>query len=190
MKLIISNINKVSDDCQSIRDYVDKLRVDDRIKYNNISHPLKKRQFLIGRMLVYEYYGYDFTINENGKLCTKGVYVSLAHSDNWVILGLSDTQIGVDIENFLKQRQFVDMERFLGFLPCHNNPISFYRQFTAFEADYKLDAGKSDSFHTYYKIKTHLICVSCKQENMSIEIYQAIPFKSSHPIALIPLETN
>lgn len=184
MKLIISNINKINDECQSISEYINRLTPADLSRYNNINKPIRKIQFLIGRMLIYENYGYNFFINEKGKICTENKYISLSHSENLVILAISKRKIGVDIENITKQRDFENIGKFLNFSDEFENNIEFYSQFTAYEADYKSEINNQDVFHTYYMMDNFLICISHPNKNMDIKIYNSIPFAEKREIVL------
>ena len=190
MKLIISNINKINYECQSISEYINRLTSDDLYRYNNISNPLRKRQFLIGRMLIYENYGYNFFINKNGKLCTEDKYISLSHSENLVILAISKEKIGVDVENITKKRDFENIGRFLNFCNDFENDIEFYSQFTAYEADYKAEIDNQTIFHSYYIIDNFLICISQPNENVDIKIYDSIPFEEKREIVLKTFNTK
>ena len=184
MKLIISNISKINCECQSINEYVNRLAPDDLSRYNSINNNLKKMQFLIGRMLVYENYGYNFFINKNGKLCTEDKYISLSHSEDLVILAISNNEIGVDIENITKKRDFKNIGKFLNFNGYFKNNIDFYSKFTAYEADYKANTKAQTMYHTYYMINNFLICISHLNNKTKIRTYNSIPFIKQSEVLL------
>lgn len=97
---------------------------DDEVsRHQSISSAQRKRQFLAGHFLARKMaahlygnsiedwvYGVDDSNQRFLKCRTPGVlplYVSLSHSGGWIAAAISDSAIGIDIETYGKQRDFI-----------------------------------------------------------------------------------
>ena len=79
----------------------------------------------------------------NGKpyLKSRKKYFSISHSGEYILIGFSDNECGVDIEQ-MKNRDYVSISERMGFNVL--NPEDFYSEWTKYEAEYKLGSrGKS-----------------------------------------------
>jgi 4'-phosphopantetheinyl transferase len=91
-------------------------------RYQAISQVLRKKQFLAGHYLVrkiasgiFKNQFYDWTYFQDvGGLRrlkysdnSSALYVSISHSGEWIAAAVSQTPVGIDIENFGKQRDFI-----------------------------------------------------------------------------------
>jgi len=182
MKIFIADINEISKNRLMLDDYIKRLTPSDLKRYNDINAKARKLQFLVGRMLIYENLGYDFKINKSGKIISKKSYLSLAHSQDKVVLALSKNKVGIDVEYISKTRQTKDIAKYLGFTDCQDN-LDFYKQFTAYEADYKSSLKTQNITHNWFILNDYLICVS-SFGNSKISTYQTIPFLKREEITL------
>lgn len=102
---------------------LDWLTQEESIRYQSISAANRKAQFLAGHFLVRKMASqvyknhladwiYSVDPNHQRRLkCRQAeipeLYVSLSHSSDWVAAGISEDCIGIDIETFSKQRDFI-----------------------------------------------------------------------------------
>ncbi len=89
----------------------------DQLSWINTLHPLKKIEHLASRYLIYSTLGYNddqMFKDEHGKLLLKkkGTFLSLSHSGEWVGLGISDKDIGFDLQ-FYTDKIFRMANRYL-----------------------------------------------------------------------------
>ena len=175
MKIFLADLNNIVQQSHLIADYVDRLNPQDLDRYNRITDQNRRLQFLVGRMAIYHHFGADFQLAGNGKLISSRGYLSLAHSQNLVVLGISDAEIGVDTEDITKTRDFKAVAKH-----CHfdesENPTSFYKNFTQYEADYKI--GHPVPNHTFVRWNDFMICISSEKAVAKIEWFKTIPFIS------------
>lgn len=96
---------------------------DERARYQAITSPSRKGQFLAGHFLVrkmasrvFKNLAHDWTYYQDAesmrrlKCITESspeLFVSISHSGNWIAAAISDAPIGIDIETFSKQRDFI-----------------------------------------------------------------------------------
>ena len=73
------------------------IKEEDYTNANRFALKQNKLQHLISYYFKRKYLG-DYSLNEYGKPISKGKYANLSHCDNLVIVGVSDCDIGVDIE--------------------------------------------------------------------------------------------
>ena len=124
---------------------------------------LNKKQHNAGRYIV-EYVaknilklGNSEIIIENNKPKFKysDIKFSISHSDCWVVVAFSKNEIGVDIEK-IKQRDYKALAERMNFELKEDSLSDFYRCWTLFEAEYKLQqkakSVKTIDFMNEYKI--------------------------------------
>ena len=96
---------------------------DELIRYQSISSSHRKQQFLVGhylaRKMASRFYGNTIEVwiyfmdvdNQRRLKCRQAgipeIHVSLSHSGDWVAAGISLSPIGIDIETYGKQRDFI-----------------------------------------------------------------------------------
>lgn len=96
---------------------------DERIRYQSISSSQRQQQFLAGhylaRKMAARFHGnfvedWIYSVDDNNQRRLKcrlsglpELYVSLSHSGNWIAAGVSLSAIGIDIETYAKQRDFI-----------------------------------------------------------------------------------
>ncbi len=73
-------------------------------------------------------------------------YFSISHSGDYVALGFSDYDCGIDIEK-MTERDFSAISKRMGFVS--ENKEDFYKKWTMFEAEYKL-GKKSEMTDSFY----------------------------------------
>lgn len=189
MKIFIADINEISKNRLMLDDYIKRLTSSDLTRYNTIKAKERKLQFLVGRMLIYENLGYDFSINESGKIISKKSYLSLAHSHHKVVLALSEREVGIDVEYISKTRQTKDIANFLEFKDCQDN-LDFYKNFTAYEADYKSSLKTQNIAHNWFILNDYLICASSDGTDSQIDLYESTPFELTKKGSMFTLLSN
>ena len=180
MKVFLTDLSDISGNSELIHRYEALLSPSDLSRYNQMTHRNRQLQFLAGRALVYENCHEMPTLLQNGKPVVSKGYISLAHSENWVGLAIGEMPVGLDIENTLTDRPFDLIAKRMKFSNSSDR-ISFYKNFTGFEADYKLAAPNTKTAHFYYSIKTFIICISLLNNKENIEFIKSIPFKQNLP---------
>ena len=96
-----------------------------------------------------------------------------------MLLAVSDNPIGIDIENMSEKRDFLAIAKRMNFSLSDNIPLSFYRCFTQYEADYKLGKIDGTIYHSFYSSNTFIICISYMNKNEKINFYNSIPFRKN-----------
>lgn len=169
MKIFITDLN------QSIKndfsDIISKLSKQDTERFNRFTNENRRLQFLIGRAMIFRYFGDNFKITLQGKPISKkdGIYLSLAHSHQYVVLAVANQPVGTDIEKISTKRPFKAIAQRLKFENV-TNIDDFYRAFTAYEADFKRGMKLSVPYHYFSKENGFMLCVSLShQEPISIE---------------------
>lgn len=105
MKYIVKNINDISN--KELESF--ELLNSDILKLKKLLLEKRKKQFIVGRMLLdkllnenynIKYIDMEIIYNENGKpyFSKKSIYFNISHSEDYVIVVISDKEIGVDIE--------------------------------------------------------------------------------------------
>lgn len=173
MKVFLTDISDISDDL--IKQYQGMLSDTEKERYKNIKDKNRQLQFLIGRALIYDLFHVSPILQEDGKPTIPNSYISLAHSGKYVILTVSDNPVGVDIEDWSEKRDFLSIAKRMKFSLSDNIPLSFYCQFTQYEADYKLGKIDDEIQHSFYSFNTFIICISYMNKNEKIDFYNSIP---------------
>jgi len=169
-----------------IERYEEMLSSSELERYQKMTDGQRRLQFLAGRALIRAVFHQSPRVLENGKPVVNEAYISLAHSGPHVLLAVADSPAGIDIEDASKQKDFKQLSKRLGFHLSGDERLSFFRQFTRYEADYKLGEKESQIYHFYYSIDTFIICVSILNKKENIYFIKTVPFVSEAPL-LIPL---
>jgi phosphopantetheinyl transferase len=164
MKVYIANIEQIS----KKSDLSTRLSESELIQYNKFSNQKRKLQFLIGHAIVKDVCGENVKTDNTGAPFLKKGGVSISHKDNWVFVAISDKQVGIDIENMNKKRDFKQISRFLG-LPVPDNKIDFYKNFTLTEALFKYRNNDTIPYKFFYKLNDYMICLVCMEPKENIE---------------------
>ena len=134
MKVFLTDLSDISDNL--IHRYEALLSPSEKARYINMSNPKRRLQFLTGRALIYENCRETPSLSSMGKPFISSSQISLSHSGPYVALILSDSPVGIDIEDSSHVRPFQDLSERLGF--PQNTPFEFYKHFTRYESDFKL----------------------------------------------------
>lgn len=168
MKIFIADLSKIINIQNFFNQNLEVLSFSERERFDRIALPLKKLQFLMGRLLVKKLLSDSIVVDKNGKpfLSSNSKYISLSHSDNYVVLCVADDEVGIDIENCTKNRNFKGLSDYLKFEKC-DDAITFYKQFTKFEAEYKLNPSlkKELPFVKFFKIDNFIMCVVSQSDS-------------------------
>ena len=159
MNIYIADINNISKDSQKIVQYCAMLGPDELKQYNKITRPTRKLQFLVGHAMRHRF-------------STSEKFTSIAHKDNIVLVAVSHTPVGIDIENASIMRDFEHLGTAMNFTPTPDADM-FYKKFTATEALYKLGPQKTSIFLSWHTLKNFIICIASTYE---FKISRLIPF--------------
>lgn len=110
------------------------IKDEDYLSMNKYSGKKNKLQHLISFYFKRKYLG-DFFLNEYGKPLANERFASISHSDNLVIVGVGDTDIGVDVEKVKPVRD--DLKRYVTIDSEYEkikNDTDFFKVWTAKEA--------------------------------------------------------
>ena len=150
----MSNIEQL----QNIPDLENKLSEPARIQYNKFTNKTRKLQYLLSRVIVKDTCGKDIVVDENGKPTIKSGFLSIAHKDNWVIVAISDTEIGIDIENMNVDRDFEKASKLLG-IPKTSDRKTFYKNFVRYEAKFKIGKDAKNTHTYFYEMGNYMISI-------------------------------
>ena len=124
---------------------------------------LKEKQHNAGRYIVdyvakniYKIENSEIIIeNKKPKFKYSDIKFSISHSDCWVVVGFSEYEIGVDIEK-IQERDYKAIAKRMKFDLKEDSLSDFYRCWTIFEAEYKLQQKAKNiqtiDFKDEYKI--------------------------------------
>ena len=132
--------------------------------------PKRAAEFLAGRFLLNKCFDGQVKVVVSGKIVAKDAYLSLSHSGKYAVFAVSKNKVGIDIEKMVANRNFEKIALKKGFA-ASKNADEFYRQWTAFEADFKCDAPKQTLFHTFRVYQDYMICLTALKAE-SIELVE------------------
>ena len=182
MKVVLANIENIihSNNKSQILNFAQK----------DIKNEKKLLQHSLGRFLLDfcldKFYGikeYNISIDKTGKPCLdKDINFSISHSKNYVMIALSKTPIGVDIEQ-IRDRDFKSILNHYN-IEKDANSTEFYQLWTDYEA--RIKSGLKDKSISY-KLDNYILSVS--SNSTQLEIYEAIiPTDNINPNVLISLK--
>ena len=176
MIVYVADLSELETDPTLILKYEGFLSDSERKRYHGMTNTHRRLQFLLGRALIYENCHQSPVLLSTGKPTIQNGFISLAHSGPYVLLALSDSSVGIDIEDSSKNKNFDALADRLGFSLTSNKRLSFYQNFTCYEADYKMASKSNKRHHKFYSIKTFIICVSFLNNKENIKFIKSIPF--------------
>lgn len=128
------------------------------LSYFLLDKILKENYQLEKREIIFE--------NKKPKLKTNELYFSISHSGRYIALAISKFNCGIDIEE-IKPRNYEKIAKRMNFKV--NTLDNFYRDWTEFEAIYKLNSIKRTIYQT--KIENHMLTAVSENENESYRVY-------------------
>ena len=161
MKIYMSNIT----DIKNITKLESKLPKSDMLRYKKFSNKTRRLQYLLSRAMVIDACGESIIVGSNGKPTIKSGFISIAHKDNWVVVAISNTPVGIDIENTDINRDFVGESELLG-LPKTNDKQTFYKNFVKYEARFKFGENANQA-HLYFYTKDNYLIGVCSNEQQT-----------------------
>lgn len=164
MKIYMSNI----EEAKNITDMEKDLSILDRAHLAKFSNNTRKLQFLLSRAIVKNVTGESVKVDKNGAPIIKSGFVSIAHKDNFVFVAVSNSNVGIDIENTSINRDFAGQSELLG-LPKTKDKEAFYKNFVKYEAEFKFGNDATKAHKYFYEMGNYLICVCTKELTKDIE---------------------
>ena len=184
MKLYLSDCSILKTRPDLVKRYRKLLTSAESERFNCQSSDLHQYQFLMGRAMIRDICGQSPEITVTGKPVITDGYISLSHSGQYVVLAVSDTPVGIDIEDTARIRDFDALAARMGWTLGQDKKSDFYRAFTRYESRYKLGTDKGDFSDIYYSIKTFIICVTKLNNKEKIDFINLLPFERQDSITL------
>jgi len=157
-------------------------------RWRHINDEARRLQFLIGHGLIHQVCKENAELDKNGKPTVGHGFISLAHRGDYVLLAVGENPVGVDIEDVRIERDYGAVARRLGWKRVPETALDFYRQFTAWEADYKLGQNSVEIQHIYYSINTFIMCISLLNKQEKIDFYSVKNIGQPEPLDIPVLE--
>jgi len=132
MKIYMSNIEQI----KNVSDLEKNLSEPELARYTKFVNKRRKLQYLLSHSIVKNATGENIITDKSGAPKIKSGFVSIAHKDNLVFVAISDSPVGIDIENASVERDFARQSELLG-LPSTNDRNDFYKNFVEYESRYK-----------------------------------------------------
>lgn len=155
MKIYMSNTERIN----NIADMEQKLSASELAQYNKFNNKSRKLQYLVGHAIVKDVCGENVQTDENGAPYLSNHFVSIAHKDNFVIVAISNDNVGIDIENTDSQRDFITQSELLG-LPKPHSLCDFYKEFVRYESKLKFGDNAQKYSQYFYRFNNYLICIT------------------------------
>lgn len=171
MQVYISNLDNISKDIDNINSMIAKLSSDELKRFELLSRPLRKMQFLAGHCMLHDIIG---------------KYTSISHKDNIVIVAVSDGPVGIDIENTDVVRDFIGISVIIN-LPAPKSKLDFYMNFVRYESEFKIGRTKGPICTNYYEFGKYIIGVSGTEQIDNIDF---IDYLTSARLSLSPVFRN
>ena len=144
--------------------------------HKNFSNQKKKTEHCFSYLMLDRILKEVYKVNErgiefiNGKPClkTQEKFFSISHSGEYILIGFSDYECGVDIEQ-IKNRNYQAIAERMQFQA--ETPEDFYKEWTKYEAEYKL--GGRNKCKTVFQTSYYNYVITAVSENNQekFEIY-------------------
>ncbi len=143
-------------------------------QYKKISNKTKLTEHSLAYLMtdrilknVYKINNYEIEfIDGKPYLNGKEKYLSLSHSADYIAIGFSDFECGLDIEK-IKERDFEAISERMGF--SSSSLEDFYLNWTKYEAEYKL--GKISKKEYYCAFEGYILTACSEHSEEKFEIY-------------------
>ena len=168
MKVYMSNIEQI----KNISDMEKKLSQSELVRYSKISNKTRKLQYLLAHAIVFDTCGENVIVDKNGVPTIKNGFVSIAHRDNLVIVAISNSPVGIDIENTSINRDFMGESELLK-LPKTNDAKTFYKNFVQYESELKFGENATEANKYFYEIDNYLIGICTMESSADILFLRA-----------------
>ena len=169
MKLFITDLKKIIKREAFVTNALMLLNAADNERFRSFSNEERSLQFLASRKIIKEHICPDYKTLKSGKVTVKNGFVSIAHSKNFVVVAFSENPVGVDIEELTERKNYQRIAERMHFKNCATSD-DFFKEWTAFEADFKLGKTKEKPKHTYINYQGFLICLaSMSSQNINIQ---------------------
>lgn len=178
MKVFITDLTKIIKTSDFFEAHLLTLGRKDRTRFEKITNPNRKLQFLAGRLLIKNADVQNVCQTVSGKLVASDVFLSLSHSKNYVMLATDVCPVGIDIEEINPNRDFQKIANRLRF----KKPIDaldFYQMFTQFEADFKLGKEHPHPFHRFFVFHGFVVCLASSKPIDAVSFYEFLPFQTN-----------
>ena len=159
MKLFIADLKKIIKSPESFLALKNTLNPNDQSRFDCFSNQRRAIQFLASRILIKNHISSEYQTLESGKIVIKNGFVSVAHTQNFIVVSFDDAPVGVDIEKITSRRDYKRIAKRMKFKNV-NTPYDFFKSWTTFEADFKLGATSKRKTHLFVDHQGFLICVS------------------------------
>ena len=190
MKIYLTDLRDIVKCPNALKRFQECLSPEEQQRFEGMTHENRKLQFLIGRALVQDICQQSPVLLPSGKPIIQNGFISLAHSGPYVVLAVSDSPVGIDIEDTSQNKDFSRLARRLNFTLAENKRDSFYRQFTHVESLYKLGEHSGSIRSFYYSINTFVLCITTLNNKEKINIIKKIPFENGISLSLPLLATE
>ena len=156
--------------------YIDELKLyDDGRKYNSEE---KYIEHLLGLYLVKnvlkKYYKLDDpqieVVNKKPELKNSNLHFSLSHSNDIVMVGISEKNIGLDIE-FMQEKDYEKILKRINRLLVNPTKLDFYEIWTQYEAEIKLSQIPK-SFKTMLLEDNYMLSVVSACDIVDVELIE------------------
>lgn len=139
----------------------------------------RMKQFCLGRFLlkyvlkkIYKIQEPEIRVkNEKPYLVNGDILFSLSHSKNLIIAAFAPFELGLDVE-YMKGRDFESIYRYLKRKSDNPDTDTFYRFWTKYEAEIKLQKEPASWFCTKLKDNFMLSVCAAVKENITPEIQE------------------
>lgn len=109
-------------------------------------------------------------INDKPKYKYSDIQFSISHSHNIAAVCFDKHPVGFDIE-FIKQRDFIPIAKRMNFVLKENTLNEFYREWTKFEAEYKLQQKSKNFFSSLFQEKYIMTVASGNDDKISVNFH-------------------
>lgn len=104
-------------------------------------------------------------VNEKPRFKYSDIEFSISHSHNIAAVCFDKNPVGFDIE-FIKERDFLPLARRMKFEMKENSLEEFYKYWTMYEAEYKLQCKAKSIYNEFFMEKYAISAASSVNENI------------------------